>query len=373
MDVQTSIWSRLAFLRARGTNPRATMGARTRNFYHVVCRSLRLAAVALVATLLATGPTTAQVPLKFSLDFKIEGQATPFLVGIDKGHYKSAGLDVVMDPAAHSLEAIERLAAGSYDMALADINTLIRFRERHPAMPIKAVFMVYNRPPFAIVARRSRGITKPKDLEGKKLGAPAADTTFAQWKVFTKVNNIDASKVTIENVGFPVREPILAAGQVDAITGFSFVSYVDLKERGVPADDLTVLLMADYGVNFYGNAILVNPNFAAAHPEAVTAFLRAFVRSLKDTARDPSAAVESALKRTDGARKEVELERLRMALRDNILTPEVKANGLGAIDMKRLESSIETIASVHEFKSKLHATDIFDSSFLPGVADRKIN
>ena len=57
---------------------------------------------------------------------------------------------------------------------------------------------------------------------------------------------------------FPVREPMLAAGQVDAITGYSFTSYVDLKDKGVPVDDIVVLLMADYGVELYGNAILVN-------------------------------------------------------------------------------------------------------------------
>ncbi|MGB9060039.1 MAG: ABC transporter substrate-binding protein, partial [Pseudolabrys sp.] len=66
----------------------------------------------------------------------------------------------------------------------------------------------------------------------------------------------------IENVSFPVREPMLAAGQVDAITGLSFSSFIDLKEKGVPVDDLVVLLMADYGVNLYGSAIIVNSKFA---------------------------------------------------------------------------------------------------------------
>ena len=69
--------------------------------------------------------------------------------------------------------------------------------------------MVYNKPPFAVVGRKSRGVKEPKDLEGRKLGAPAPDGAYAQWKIFAQANNIDASKVTIENVGFPVREPML--------------------------------------------------------------------------------------------------------------------------------------------------------------------
>ena len=74
------------------------------------------------------------------------------------------------------------------------------------------------------------------------------------------------SKVKIENVSFPVREPMLAAGQVDAITGLSFTSFIDLKDKGVPVDDIAVLLMADYGVELYGNAIIVNSKFADEHP-----------------------------------------------------------------------------------------------------------
>jgi NitT/TauT family transport system substrate-binding protein len=321
----------------------------------------------------AASPVAAQTAVKFSLDYKIAGPAAPFLIGIDKGYYKAAGLDVAIDPAANSLETINRLVSGGYDMGVADINALMAFREQHPTPPIKAVFMVYNRPPFAIIARKSRGIFKPTDLEGKDVGAPSSDPTFGQWDVFLKANAIDRSKVTVENVGAPVLEPMLAAGQVDAITGYSFVSYVDLKDRGVPADDLVLMLMADYGVSLYGNAIIVNPQFAAMHPEAVTMFLRAIVRGLRETVRDPSAAVESVLKRSEGTKKDVELERLRMALKDNILTPEVRANGYGFVDGARLEKSIEQMALAHEFKSKPLAADLFDASFLPGLADRKTN
>jgi NitT/TauT family transport system substrate-binding protein len=164
---------------------------------------------------------------------------------------------------------------------------------------------------------------------------------------------------------------MLAAGQVDAITGFSFSSYINLKDRGVPVDDIVVLLMADHGVHLYGNTILVNPKFAAERPEAVRAFLRAFLKGLKETIRNPAQAVDSVLKRNDVAKKDVELERLRMAIRDNILTAQVKANGFGDVDLGRLDKAIDQIGMTHEFKSKPKAADVFDSSFLPAAADRR--
>src|ERR1043165_8863475 len=301
--------------------------------------ALWLGRIAILAASLAaatSAPAQTLTPIKFSLDFQFEGPAAPFVVAIDKGYFKAEGLDVTIDTAAGSLEPINRVASGTYDMGFGDINSLIKFRDANPATPIKSVFMVYNKPAFSIVGRKSRGVEKPKDLEGKTLGAPAPDGAYAQWKIFVQANGIDASKVKIENVGFPVREPMLQSGQVDAITGFSFSSFINLKSMGVRADDLVVMLMADYGVNLYGNAVFVNPSFAADKPEAVRGFLRALVKGIKDTVKDPSTAVDSVIRRNDVAKKPIELERLNMALKDNIVTPEVKANGYGAVDQDRL-------------------------------------
>ena len=211
-------------------------------------------------------------------------------------------------------------------------------------------------------------------LFGSLIRAQAPSATQAQWPIFVKANNIDASKVSIERIGAPVSDPMLAAGQVDAITGLAFSSYIDLKDKGVPVDDVTVLLMADYGVNLYGNAIMVNPKFAAEHPDAVKGFLRAFVKGLKETVKQPASAVDSVLKRNDVAKKDVELERLSMAIRDNIVTPEVKANGYGGIDAARFARAVDQIALTYKFKAaKPKPEDIFDASYLPAAADRKYN
>ncbi|HXW25710.1 MAG TPA: ABC transporter substrate-binding protein [Xanthobacteraceae bacterium] len=330
-------------------------------------------AMAACAAVLAGGQVRAETPVKFTLDGKFEGPVAPFGVAIDRGYFKDEGLDVTIDTAANSLEAIGRVASGAYDMGFADINALIKFRDQNPGAPVKAVFVVYNKPAFSIVGRKSRGVVKPKDLEGRKLGAPTADGAYAQWPIFVSANAIDAAKVTIVNVGFPVREPMLASGEVDAIAGYSFSSYLDLKDRGVPAQDINVLLMADHGVCLYGDAILVNAKFAEDKPDIVKAFLRALVSGIKQTARGPMAAVESVIKRNDAVKREAELERLQIALDENILTPEVRANGYGGIDLPRFEKAIDQIGLAYSFKAKPKPADVFDASFLPSAAERAVD
>jgi NitT/TauT family transport system substrate-binding protein len=154
-----------------------------------------------VIVLVVASPAAAQTSIKFSLDGRLEGLAATFFFPQDRACFRTEGLDVVVDEATTALEPVTRVASGAFEIGLADINTLIKYRDQHPSPPVKAVFMVYNKPPFAIVARRSRSITEPKQLEGKRLGTPPAGITFGEWPLFAKLNNIDVSKVTIKSIG----------------------------------------------------------------------------------------------------------------------------------------------------------------------------
>ncbi|MFG1347087.1 ABC transporter substrate-binding protein [Xanthobacter autotrophicus DSM 431] len=327
---------------------------------------------AAVTLALAAVPALAETDVKFALDWKFEGPSAPYFLALDKGYYKQEGLNVTIDSGPGSVAGIARVAAGTYPIGFFDINSLMKFRDQNPDKKVMAVLMVYDEPPFSIVTLKKTGISKPKDLEGKILGAPAPDGAFAQWKAFVKENGIDAEKVKAENVGFPVREPMLADGKVDAITGFSFSSYFNLRQKGVPADDIAVMLMSKYGLVLYGNAIMVNPDFAKAHPDVVKGFVKATVKGLIDTAKDPKAAIQSVMKRNETADEAIELARLEMALRDNIVTDWVKANGIGDVDPARLAKSIDQVAVTYDFKVKPTAADVFTGEYLPPAADRKM-
>ncbi len=335
--------------------------------------ALFAASLALLAALSSSSALAQKLtPVRFALDWRFEGPAAPYFVAIDKGYYKAEGLEVSIDPGSGSVEGINRVASGAYEMGFADINSLVKYRDNARNLPVKAVMMVYDTPAFSIVTLKKSGITKPKDLEGRILGAPAPDGAYAQWPIFVKANGIDASKVRIENVGFPVREPMLAQGKVDAITGFWFSSFMNLRANNVPADQIVVLHMRDHGVDLYGNAIIANPDFMRFSPKAVSGFVKATIRGIQDTARNPEAAIDSLMKRNPIARREVELERLKLSLQKNFITPDVQKNGLGAVDMKRLERSIDQIALTFSFTAKPKASDVFTAQYLPPLEQRRV-
>ena len=333
---------------------------------------MRVAALAAAVVLSGSALAQKETQVRFALDWRFEGPSAPFFVAIDKGYYKAEGLNVSIDPGAGSVEGINRVASGAYEIGFADINSLIKYRDNPRNLPVKAVMMVYDTPAFSIVSLKKNGITKPKDLEGKILGAPAPDGAYAQWPIFVQANKIDASKVKIENIGFPVREPMLAQGKVDAITGFWFSSYMNLKANGVKDDDIVVLHMRDHGVDLYGNVILANPDFMRFSPKAVAGFVKATIRGIQDTVKDPDKAIDSMMKRNPIAKRDVELERLKLSLQKNFVTPDVQKNGLGAVDMKRLERSIDQIGLTFQYTNKPKAADIFTAQYLPPKEQRLV-
>lgn len=311
------------------------------------------------------GAAFAQTDVPFALDWKFEGPAAPYFVAIDKGYFADKGLSVEISEGAGSLDAIPKVATGAFPVGFTDINSVIKFLDQNPGAPIIGVMMVYNKPPFAVIGRKSLGIEAPSDLMGKVLGAPPPDGAWAQFPIFVAENNLDMDLITVEPVGFPTREPMLAEGNVAAITGFSFTSYLNTARLGVPEDDLTTLLMSDYGVDLYGNAIIVNTDYATENPDVIKGFLEAVALGWKDAAADPAAAVASLIERNPAADAELETRRLELALDANVVTDWVKENGFGPIDEAQFANSIEQIKLTYEFTNDPDISLYFTEDFLP--------
>jgi len=230
---------------------------------------------------------------------------------------------------------------------------------------VTAVMMVYDKPPFAVIGRKSLGVSAPSDLEGKVLGAPPPDGAWAQFPIFAAENNLDVDAITVEPVGFPTREPMLAEGNVAAITGFSFSSYLNLVRLGIDEADISTILMADYGVDLYGNAIIVNTEFAAANPDIVKGFLAAVGAGWKDAIADPASAITSLIARNPAADAALEERRLQLAIDANVVTEFTMANGMGTIDAARMANAITQIGTTYEFQGTPDAALYFTDAYLP--------
>lgn len=332
-------------------------------------RSLLGGAVVAAGVMLGFGPAAmAQTKIKFTLDWVFQGPTSPFLVALEKGYYKAEGLDVSMDSGQGSAGAVQRVATGAYDMGFADINALVEYNVANPDKAIKAVFMAYDFPPFGVYALKKSGIAKPKDLEGKKLGAPVFDASFKLFPAFAATTGVDNAKVAKVNLTPQLREVSLLKGDVDFISGHYFSSVLDLKAKGAAESDIVVMRYSDFGLDFYGNAVIASPEMLK-NPNAIKGFIKATAKAWKEVIADPKVGIAAAKKRDPLIDEKVEMERLQMSLANNIVTSYVKANGMGNVDKARLDRALAQLSQAIGLKVTPKADDVFTAEFLPSQQD----
>ena len=327
---------------------------------------LKSTALALAVT--AMGFAHAATPIKFQLDWRFEGPSALFLVPTAKGYFKDAGLDVTVDSGNGSGGAVTRVASGTYDMGFADLAALMEFHANNLDAPNKpvAVMMVYNNTPASVMALKKSGIKTAADLAGKKLGAPVFDAGRRAFPIFAKANGIE--NVTWTAMDPPLRETMLVRGDVDAITGFTFTSLLNIEARGVPAADVTVLAYPDNGVKLYGNAIIASPKLIKENPEAIKAFLAAFAKGAKDVVADPAQAIEAVKARDGIINTKLETRRLQLAIDTVINSPSAREEGFGQVKAPRLALMASQVSDAFNTKSRVKAADVWNGSFLPSAA-----
>jgi NitT/TauT family transport system substrate-binding protein len=332
---------------------------------------ISLAACGLAAA--AALPVAAQeTPIKFQLDWRFEGPSALFLLPAAKGYFKAEKLNVTIDAGNGSGNAVNRVASGTYDMGFADLSALMEFQANNPTAPNKpvAVMMVYNNTPAAVFALKKSGIKRPADLAGKKLGAPVFDAGRRAFPIFQKANGV--GKVEWISMDPPLRETMLARGDVDAITGFYFTSLLNLEARGVKAEDVNVMMYPAYGVKLYGNVIIAGEDFLKKNPEAVKAFLRAFTKGTKDVLANPAAAIETVKARDGIINTQLEERRLKLALQSSVATADAKAEGFGDVSKPRLALMASQVADAFQTKGRIDPDAVWNGTFLPSAAERNL-
>ena len=341
-------------------------------------RLTRRALATLTAALVAWGAAPfaalaqATTPVKFQLDWRFEGPSALFLLPTAKGYFKDEKLDVTVDAGNGSGGAVTRVASGSYDIGFADMAALMEFHANNPDAPNKpvAVMVVYNNTPAAVLTLKKSGIKTLADLAGKKLGAPVFDAGRRGFPILAKANKLGA--VTWVSMDPPLRETMLMRGDVDAITGFSFTSLLNLEARGVKTADVQLFPYAENGVKLYGNVIIASPKFVKEKPEALKAFLRAFTKGAREVLAKPDDAIAFVKERDGIINVDLEKRRLKMAISDAIASADARAEGFGQLNAARLSLMASQVSDTYATKTRVDAGAVWNGGFLPSASELNI-
>jgi NitT/TauT family transport system substrate-binding protein len=324
------------------------------------------------ATAISRSARAAQDGARFICDFRIYGATSPFLYGIDKGFFRDVGVDLTADGSTGSADAVVKVASGAYDFGCADISTLVEFASRNPQTAPRLIMPIYDRCSAAIVSPKALGITTMKQLEGHSLGTGTGDSGSRILPAIFRLQHIDASKINRQTLEVSLRDSMLLMGRVDAVVGNDYTVLFNLAGRGVKPEDMNLVYYADNGFDFYGQGLIVNQSVLARSPDLVKRVAIAVSQSWIAAAKNAEASVESALRRDKLLDATIENARLKWVLDRLVMTPNVRANGLGNFDMARFKRGIEVVAEGFQMTSIPKAEDMYDPSYMPDIAVRRI-
>lgn len=309
--------------------------------------------------------------VKLSLEFRIYGANAPMFLAAENGIFRELGLDVSVDGSAGSGESITRIATGTHAFGLADASTAVEFGARNPGVAPKLLMTVFDRFPAVVISLKRKPIRKLQDLVGAKLGTGTADAGVKILPALLALNKIDPASINRVTVDVKLRDTLLLKGDVDAVIGFDYTTIFNLLDNGVTLDDVTLLYFSEFGFDFPGNSLIASPATIEKNPDLVRRVATAVARAWVASARDRAAAINAVAKRDRLLNPSTERKRLDWVIDRLILTPSVRANGLGYIDAARMTKGIGVLKDGFQLATAPTLEQVYDGRFLPPIADRK--
>jgi NitT/TauT family transport system substrate-binding protein len=335
---------------------------------------LKTFAATLLAGLALAGSALAQeTPIKFTLGWKTQGSDAAFFLARDKGYYKAEGLNVQIDQGEGSGATVTRIMGGAYDAGFGDVNAIIQNAAAKPGENPVMVYMIWNRPPFAISSKKATNITKPKDLEGKTLGGSQGTPTTRLLEVFARKNGVDMGKIKLSNMAPNLQEPLLIKGEIDGALIFNITSYFNLLlNRQDPAKDFNWLMFGDYGLDLYSNGLMVSQKLLKENPKAVAGLVRATNKALLEIAKDQNLGMKAVTNFDNLVDEKIEKLRLQYSFSELIVSPEMKEIGVGDTKDDRMARAIGIIVEGYQLARTPKPEEIFSRQFLPPKGEREL-
>ncbi len=287
-------------------------------------------------------------------------EITNLLVEEDKGFFKAKGIEMAIIPGAGGADAIRNLLSGQADVAFTDPASF--FTAIDKGEKLRAIYDIYPQNIFNLVSLKSRNITKPSDLKGKRIGVYSlASGTRQNLQILLHQAGLTEADVTIVVTGLLNFLPLMQ-GQVDA-TAATDTGLLVGKQKGL--GDVNVMEVKNY-VNISSDFFVVREETYQQKKDVLKRFLQAYQDSAEWMMRSPQEAAKLAVKfALDGQNETANLEVIKLRNATSV-SPVTQQKGLGAFDMNVIQKGANAYKAFGLIQRDIKVTDVISQDLLPG-------
>jgi NitT/TauT family transport system substrate-binding protein len=303
-------------------------------------------------------PALAQDKMQLQLNWFHLADHSPIYLAMKKGYYKEEGIDLTVLRGSGSADSAKKVDLGQADVGISDAPTVLTAISK--GANLKMVAVVYDKAGNNVFFRKSANIKTPKDLVGKKIAVPPADSHRVLWPAFAAINGIDPASVTLVNVKPEGKQAIVAAGEVDG--SFDLYTSYAIWDKVLGKGEVGNLLWADFGLPIYGHTYFVNNDLIQKNPKLIERFLRATHKGWRDAKADPAASIDAMVEQVAGLDRNTLLATMPQIL-DLCVTERSARNGLGWIETELMQKTMDITFANNKPEKALAVNDVFTNQY----------
>jgi NitT/TauT family transport system substrate-binding protein len=306
------------------------------------------------------GPARAATEkILFQLDWIPFGRHAPYYAALEKGFYSEKGLDVTIAQGRGTIQGIRTLVAGQSQFIFQDIGVMLSVRAKEGAK-IKALACMYQKTPHTLFYIKAPNLTKPKDIEGKKIAFSPGDSPKLMFPAFAKANGIDESKISWLSVDPNSKNAVLLNHQTEGMVTYLFTLPV-LQKAAQAGDQVGAFVYGDYGADFYSNGIGAMEDYIKAKPDVTRNFVQATMAGVKFTLESPREAIAMLKKHQPQLDTEVAMQEIAI-LKNLSMADSIKK--LGAMSREKMQETQELMIKYLDLKDRIPLDEAFTNDFL---------
>jgi NitT/TauT family transport system substrate-binding protein len=317
-----------------------------------------LRALAAAIAVLAALPAAAQDKMQLQLNWFHLADHSPIYLAMKKGYYKEENIELTVLRGSGSADSAKKIDLGQADVGISDAPTVLTAISK--GANLKMVAVVYDKAGNNVFFRKSANIRTPKDLAGKKIAVPPADSHRVLWPAFAATQGIDAGSVTMVNVKPEGKQAIVAAGEVDA--SFDLYTSYAIWEKVLGKGEVGHLLWADYGLPIYGHTYFVNNDLVKKNPKLIERFLRATHKGWRDAKANPAASIDAMVEQVAGLDRATLLATM-PAILDLCVTERSSKHGLGWIEPELMQKTMDITFATAKPDKPMVLADVFTNDY----------